>query len=449
MGDFLSLRGIKTLVFLMPLLLLTIAGCNQAQMQVVRDDARIEDTVSSYSKRMIEEGRDTFRHETFGGEAFWGDALRLHEAIAGEKNNGVGRGLSPRAVLDAGLKIDVVRARDGLLRTLKDGTSPAFDDPATTIELLKTDAIVGLKGFFDAKGGLRSIGINCSLCHSTVDNAHALGVGNRLDGWPNRDLDFGRIMSLSPNLKVISDRIGVDTASVAKTLAGWGPGMFDPRLLNDGKGIGADAKGATLIPSIFGLAGVGLNSYTGMGSLAYWNAYEVNTQMRGKGTFFDVRLSDDERFPVSFRTGDWSLRNAPDAVTPKLAALNFFELALPAPTPPVGYFDAAAAERGRAVFEGKAACAKCHVPPLYTEPGWPMHSASSIGADGFIASRSYEGRLYRTTPLKGLFTKTKGGFYHDGRFKDLRSVVDHYNELFHLDLTRQERTDLVEFLRSL
>lgn len=449
MGHLSSLRGIKTIFFSTPLLFLIIAGCNQARLQAARDDDRVEDAAPAYSKRMMEEGRDTFRHETFGGEAFWGGALRLHEAIAGEKNNGAGPGLSPRAALDAGLKIDVSRAGGGLLSTLKDGTRPAFDDPATTIALLKAGAIVGLKGFFDERGGIKSIGINCSLCHSTVDNAYALGVGNRLDGWPNRDLDFGGIMSLSPGLKAVSDRIGVDTASVAKTLAGWGPGRFDPRFLNDGRGIGPDAKGATLIPSIFGLAGVGLNSYTGMGSLAYWNAYEVNTQMRGRGTFFDIRLSEEERFPVSFRTGDWSLRNTPDMATSKLAALNFFELALPAPAPPSGYFDAEAAKRGKAVFEGKATCARCHVPPLYTEPGWPMHSASSIGADGFIASRSHEGRLYRTTPLKGLFTKVKGGFYHDGRFKDLRAVVDHYNELFRLNLTRQERTDLVEFLRSL
>ncbi|MEK7774248.1 MAG: hypothetical protein AAB307_07840, partial [Deltaproteobacteria bacterium] len=348
-----------------------------------------------------------------------------------------------------GLKIDAVKVRGGLLRTLKDGTSPAFDDPATTIELLKTDAIVGLKGFFDEKGGFKSIGIRCSLCHSTVDDTYAMGIGNRLDGWPNRHLDFGGIMALSPNLKVIANRIGVDTASVEKTLAGWGPGRYDSRFLNDGKGLGADGKGATLIPSIFGLSGVGLNSYTGMGSLAYWNAYEINTQMRGKGTFFDVRLSEEARFPVSFRTGDWSIRNRPDVVTSKLAALNFFELAMPSPAPPAGYFDAGAAERGKAIFEGKADCAKCHVPPLYTEPGWPAHPASSVGSDGFIASRSYDERVYRTTPLRGIFTKMKGGFYHDGRFPDLKSVVEHYNGLFRLNLTRQEKTDLIEFLRSL
>jgi len=448
MGYLSSLREVRALAVILSLVFIT-AGCNQARMQAAMGDDRLEDTVSKYSRRMIEEGRETFRHETFGSESFWGDALRLHEAIAGEKNNGAGPGLSPRAALDAGLKIDAVKALPGFLKTLKDGTSPAFDDPATTIELLKTDAIVGLKGFFDEKGGFKSIGIRCSLCHSTVDDAYAMGIGNRLDGWPNRDLDFGRIIALSPNLRVIANRVGVDTASVEKTLAGWGPGRYDPRFLNDGKGVGADGKGAALIPSIFGLAGVGLNSYTGMGSLAYWNAYEINTQMRGKGTFFDIRLSDEERFPVSFRTGDWSVRNRPDIVTSKLAALNFFELAMPTPAPPVGYFDAAAAERGKGIFEGKADCAKCHVPPLYTEPGWPMHSASSVDADGFIASRSYEMRLYRTTPLKGLFTKMKGGFYHDGRFPDLKSVVEHYNELFRLNLTKQERADLIEFLRSL
>jgi cytochrome c peroxidase len=203
-----------------------------------------------------------------------------------------------------------------------------------------------------------------------------------------------------------------------------------------------------VLPAAFGLAGVNLHTYSGWGSVTYWNAYVANTQMHGKGTFFDPRLDDEKRFPVSAKHGLGNIRNQPDLVTPKLAALHFYQLSIPAPQPPAGSFDETAARRGEAVFNGAAKCATCHVPPLFTEPGWSMHTAEEIGIDDFQSSRSPDQR-YRTTPLRGLFTRQKGGFYHDGRFADLDRVVDHYEEALDLKLNERQQRDLVEYLKSL
>ena len=191
-----------------------------------------------------------------------------------------------------------------------------------------------------------------------------------------------------------------------------------------------------------------LGTWTGFGSTTYWNAFVANLEMHGQGTFYDPRLNDPIQFPVAARAGFGNVRNTPDLVTPKLAALHFYQLAIPAPAPPEGSFDSAAAGRGEAVFTGKANCASCHVPPLFTEPGWNMHTAAEIGIDDFQASRAPD-RRYRTTPLRGLFTREKGGFYHDGRFATVRDVVDHYDVFFVLGLSEQEKSDLVEYLRSL
>jgi CxxC motif-containing protein (DUF1111 family) len=170
--------------------------------------------------------------------------------------------------------------------------------------------------------------------------------------------------------------------------------------------------------------------------------------MLGRGTFYDPRLNDPVRFPIAALAGFGDVRNDPDLVTPKLAALHVFQLALPAPRPPRGSFDARAAGRGEKLFSGKAACARCHVPPLYTEPGWNLHTPEEIGIDAFQAERSPDGR-YRTAPLKGLWTHGKGGYYHDGRFATLGRVVAHYDRTFSLGLSNAERRDLVEFLKSL
>src|SRR5437879_6423470 len=306
-------------------------------------DKVIEDNAN----RMVREGRQTFRFDTFGDEAFWGDALQLHHAIAGEKHGGVGGGVSPKTALSVGLKVDVDALPQALQDQLKAGKVD-LDDPATTLALLKLNAVVGVTGFFDARGSIRSIGIQCAFCHSTVDDALAPGIGRRLDGWANRDLNVGAIVSLAPNLKPFTDLLGVDEATVRKVLASWGPGRYDAVLDKDGKAFRPDGgQAGTLIPPAFGLAGVNLHTWTSFGSVPYWNAYVAVTQMHGSGTFFDSRFNDKDQYPVSAKSGSGNTRGTPDLVTSKLAALHFYQLAIPAPTPHRGSFDKAAALRGK------------------------------------------------------------------------------------------------------
>jgi len=404
--------------------------------------------ISQNAQRMIEEGRQIFRFDTFGDQAFWGDALKLHQEIVGAKLGGVGPGVSPKTALSVGLKVDADALPLVLAKQIKAG-KVNLDDPATTLALLKLNAVVGVTGFFDKQGNLRSVGIQCALCHSTVNDSFAPGIGQRLDGWPNRDLNVGAIIALAPDLMVVTGLLGVDDATVRKVLNSWGPGKFDAELFMDGKAFRPDGKSAaTLIPPAFGLAGINLSTWTGFGSVTYWNAFVANLEMHGKGTLFDPRLSNPEQYPVAAKAGFADVRNSPDLITPKLAALHFYQLAIPAPKPPEGSFNKEAALRGKAVFESKTKCGSCHEPPLFVEPGWNMHKASEMGIDDFQASRSPDKR-YRTAPLKGLWTHKKGGFFHDGRFADLTAVVEHYNRLFKLNLTEQEKSDLVEYLKSL
>jgi hypothetical protein len=399
--------------------------------------------------RMIGEGRQTFRSDTFGDEAFWGEGLKLHQAIAGGKLGGAGPGVSPKTALEVGLKVDMDVLPPDLVRQVQ-LKQLDLENPANTLALLQLNAVVGVKGFFGQdRKTLTSVGITCALCHSTVDDAFAPGIGHRRDGWPNRDLDVGKIITLAPDLKPLTDRLGISEADLKKALLAWGPGKYDAELLHDGKAFRPDGKSAaTLLPAAFGLAGINLHTYTGWGSVTHWNGYVAVTQMRGKGTFFDPRLNDPNKFPVAAKTKDWNVHNDPDLVTAKLPALQVYQLTLTAPKPNPGTFDVAAAARGHSLFTGKATCATCHVPPLFTEPGWPMHTAAEIGIDDFQAKRSPDER-YRTTPLKGLWTHTKGGFYHDGRFPALPEVVRHYNSHLKLGLTDAEIKDLVEYLKSL
>ncbi len=398
--------------------------------------------------RMIAEGRRTFRSDTFGDEAFWGDALHLHRAVVGQKLGGVGPGLSPKAALEVGLKVDMDVLPPDLVRQMQ-ANQVNLDDPATTVALLKLDAVVGVKAFLNPDGSAKSMGITCAFCHSTVDDAFAKGIGHRLDGWPNRDLDVGKIISLAPELKPLTDRLGVTEAELKKVLLSWGPGKYDAEVLHDGKALRPDGKSAaTLLPAAFGQSGINLHTYTGWGSVTHWNAYVAVTQMHGKGNFFDPRLNDPQRYPVAVKARHYDVRHTPDLVTSKLADLHAYQLAIPAPRPKAGTFDAAAASRGSAVF-GKAQCSRCHVPPLFTEPGWPMHTAEEMGIDDFHASRSPDGKFYRTTPLAGLFVRAKGGFYHDGRFADLPAVIAHYEKLLRLQLTEAEKRDLAEYLKSI
>ena len=400
------------------------------------------------ARRMLDEGKKTFRFDTFGDEAFWTDALQLHRAIAGAQLGGVGPGVSPRTALAVGLKVDSDALPDTLITQLKQG-QVNLDDPATTLALLKLGAVVGVKGTVNDAGNLESVGITCALCHSTVDNSLAPGIGRRLDGWANRDLNVGAIVGLSPNLKPLTDLLGVDEATVKTVLQSWGPGKFDAALFLDGKAFRPDGKSAaTLIPPAFGLAGVNLHTSTGWGSVTHWNAFVASLEMHGQGTFYDPRLNDPVKFPIAAREGFGNVRNNPDLITAKLPALQFYQLAIPAPTPPVGSFDRAAAKRGEALFNGVAKCSTCHVPPIYTEPGWNMRKPEEIGIDDFQARRSPD-EHYRTTPLKGLWTHQKGGFYHDGRFATLLDVVNHYNTFFGTNLSAAQKADLVEYLKSL
>jgi hypothetical protein len=400
------------------------------------------------SRQLFDRGRQIFRFDTFGDQAFWGGALQLHRAIEGQKLGGIGPGVSPKTALAVGLKVDVKALPPSVKEALAEGKVD-LGDPATTLALLKLNSVVGVRGFFNEQGTLRSMGITCAFCHSTVDDSFAPGIGRRLDGWPNRDLNVGAIVSLAPNKKPFTDLLGVDEATVNTVLASWGPGKFDAELFLDGKAFRPDGRSAaTLIPAAFGLAGVNLHTYTGWGSVTYWNAFVANLEMHGQGAFFDPRLNDSEKFPIATRAGFFNVRNRPDLITPKLAALEFYQKGLLAPKPPEGSFNAAAAARGKRLFNGKAKCATCHVPPLYSEPGWNMHKPSEICTDSFQANRSPDER-YRTTPLKGLFAHSKGGFWHDGRFPSLGAVVRHYNSCFGLGLKPEETSDLAQFLKGL
>jgi mono/diheme cytochrome c family protein len=400
-------------------------------------------------ERLIREGKQTFRFDTFGDEQFWTNALHLEKAIEGSKHGGVGPGLSPKAALGAGLKVDVNALPRPVLKALKKGKVD-LNDPATTLALLKLNAVVGLKAKLNHAGSeIRSVGITCAVCHSTVNNSVAPGVGQRLDGWPNRDLNVGAIISLAPNKKPITDVLGVDEATVGKVLAAWGPGKFDAELFLDGKGFRPDGgSAATLIPPAFGLAGVNLHTFTGWGSIPYWNAFVANLEMHGQGNFSDSRLDDPNKFPVAARNGFGHVRSQRDLISSKLPGLQAYQLSIAAPKPPKRSFSAAAAKRGKAVFDGQGKCATCHVPPTFSEPGFNMHKPAEICTDAFQADRSPDG-MYRTTPLRGLWAHQKGGFYHDGRFKNLGDVVSHYDSCFNLQLSPGQKQDLVQYLKSL
>jgi hypothetical protein len=429
-------------------LLITAAIAALAFVPIATADGFGDFATEAHALKQIREGRNTFRYATFGDEAFWGGGLGLHLAIAGAANGGAGPGVSPATALGVGLKVDVDALPRSLQRAIQRGKVD-LQSPATTLELLKLDAVVGVTGLFDEKGRIRSMGIQCSLCHSTVDDSFARGIGKRRDGWANRDLDIGAIVALAPRLEPVARVLGVDVPTVRTVLNSWGPGKFDAVLFVDGKAFRPDGKsGAVLIPPAFGLAGVNLHTWTGWGGVSHWNAFVANLEMHGQGTFFDPRLDDAAKFPIAARERYGHVRAEEDLITPALPALQIYQLALAPPAPPKGSVDRAAAKRGQDVFNGKADCSRCHVPPLFTEPGWNMHTGAEIGIDDFQASRSPDER-YRTAPLRGLWSHATGGFYHDGRFPTLGAVVDHYDAHFALGLTGREKTDLEQYLRSL
>jgi len=432
--------------------------------------------------QLFEQGKQVFRFDTFGDEDFWGGQLHLEKAIEGAALGGVGPGVSPKTALTAaGLKVDVDALPKNLQAQLKQGKVD-LDSPATTLALLKLNSVVGVKGFFDQGGSLSSIGITCALCHSTVDDSFAPGIGKRLDGWPNQDLNTGLIVSLAPNLAPMAQQVlgSSDSAAIAglkQALLSWGPGFYDAEVNLDGIPFKQDAKGNTLIgsdgkpesaatriPAAYGHLGENFHTWTGyFGDVTYWNAYVANLQMHGNGNFNDSRFefmlpNGQYKYPAAIRGNFNKLRHDPDEVTSKLASLHYYQLSLKSPTPPAGSFDPAAAKRGDQIFNGQGKCSDCHMPPLYTDAGFNSHTPKEMcltnskgEIDTFQADRGPRGLnpgMLVTPQLSGLWARSKRGFYHDGRFPTLPALIDHYNSCFGLGLSPGQKSDLAEFLKS-
>lgn len=372
---------------------------------------------------LAEEGRDIFRHDTFGDEQLWTDVLRMHEVIAT---------VSPATALAVGLKVDVEALPPEIIAALQAGQVD-LTNPAVTIELLRLNAVVGVRGTVNVAGQLTRVGITCALCHSTVDNSFTMGIGRRLDGWANTDLNVGAIVALSPAL---------DAPTKAEFNA-WGPGKYDPRHhAFDGTNILPlnSPSLPVVLPPIYGLKGVGFETFTGDGPISYWNSYVGVSQMGGQGNFSDPRIG-------------LFITQTPDLVTPKLAALLEYQLSLRTPKAAHDSFDRLAASRGQRLFRNEAGCARCHQLPNFTdvlsgptrsEPF--LHDAAEVGMDPAYAARTATGK-YRTTPLRGLWQHPP--YFHDGSAPDLLAVVNHYDRQFALKLTAAQKADLVEFLKSL
>jgi hypothetical protein len=375
------------------------------------------------------DGKAIFRFDTFGSEQLWTDVLRMQQVIPAE--------VSPRTALSVGLKVDVDALPSSIIDALKAGDVINLDDPAVTVQLLKLNAVVGVVGkVVGANDNLATVGITCALCHSTVDNSLAPGIGRRLDGWANTTLNPGAIIALSPFI----------TETDKARYRSWGPGKYDPRFrIFDGANvIGINSPTLpVVIPPVFGLAGVGFETFNADGPISYWNNYVGVTQMGGQGTFIDPRI-------------DVSVIQTPDLVTPKLPALLQYQLSLQTPPPPPGSFNRQAARRGAELFSGAAKCATCHQPPTFTDvlsgpdPSVPfLHPPSKIPTDAAYAARSAT-KEWRTTPLRALWQHPP--YFHDGSAATLLDVVNRYNDNdmgFSLGLTEKEKADLVEFLKTL
>ena len=391
--------------------------------QAGRADDDAERDHRGNDKRKHRNGQAIFRYDTFGDEQLWTDVLRMHEVIAT---------VPPTTALAVGLKVDV----DALPRAVKAALRAGEVDltsPAVTVELLRLNAVVGVQGKVNDVGQLTSVGITCALCHSSVDNSFAPGIGKRLDGWANIDLNVGAIVALSPAL---------DAATKAEFNA-WGPGKYDPRHhAFDGTNLLSlnTPSLPIVLPPIYGLKGVGFETFSADGPISYWNAYVGVGQMGGQGMFHDPRIG-------------LFITQTPDLVTPKLPALLDYQLSLRTPEPPEGSFDRQAANRGKRLFRNEAGCATCHQGPHFTDVlSGPtrtvpfLHDPAEVGTDPAYALRTATGK-YRTAPLRGLWQHPP--YFHDGSAPDLLAVVNHYNERFGLNLTAAQKADLVEFLKSL
>lgn len=420
------------------------------------------------ASRMIEQGRHTFRFDTYGDEAFWTGRLQIQQSV---------KTLSPRTALTLGLKVDADALSPSVIEAIRHGRVN-LDDPTVTLQLIKQNAVLGVVGTFN-NNTLTKVGFTCALCHSIVDDSVAPGIGRRIDGLANRDLNVGAIIATAPNLQPVVNLLRlapqdaeITVQDVRNVLNTWGPGKFDAELFLDGKAFnpqqmtngevtGTNVSGATLIPNARGLSGHNLHTWTGgWGTVTYWNAFVAVDELHGIGTFFDERFDNASQFPIAAaaKLGHVSVDSDSDQVTSKLAALHFYQLSLPAVEPRPGIdFEPAAAARGDELFSGKANCNSCHHEPLWTEPGWNQHTADELKIDSFEANRS-PGHAYQTVNLAGLFVRerglfmfqqNKGRFYHDGRFQTLMDVVNSYDARFNLGLTDEEKHDLVEYLKSL
>ena len=394
----------------------------------------------------VAEGKETFRFDTFGDEALWTDVLKLDKATLGETNGGFGPGLSPNTALSIGLKVDA----EALPQEIVDGISNGsidLDDPLTTVALLSLDAVVGVKGTFDNDGNMIAMGITCALCHSTVDDSFAPGIGSRKDGWANTDLNVGAILGFVDSI-ALADILSVDTETFNSVVNNWGPGRFAPVLLLDGKVTKPNGELATVvIPPAYGLQGITHETYTGWGEVSYWNRFIGVLDMGGQGNFSDPRLNDPIKFPLAVERGVYDISVSEDLVGPKLECLFEYQMSLLAPKPDPSTYDEAAAIRGQELFNGKANCASCHFGAAFADN--VLHEPEEIGIDDFEANRSPT-EMYRTPPLRGIFVKAEGnGYFHDGRFSTLNEVVSHYDNHFSLNLSSNEQLDLVEYLKAL
>src|SRR5687768_7125165 len=387
-------------------------ACTQ---QSAREEAEATPTgggpaTDELSPQTLGEGRQIFRFETFGDEKFWTDTARMHEVVQ--------KSVSPTTALSVGLKVDAEAIPADVAQAIRNGQVD-LNSPATTVTLRKLNAVVGLKGTVNTVGGkdtLVRLGITCALCHSTVDNSFQKGIGRRMDGSPNVDLNVGAIIALSPAI----------TSSQKAVYSSWGPGKYDPRYNFDGKST------PLVLPPAYGLARVRNETFTAEGPISYWNAYVAVTQMHGRGNFSDPRLGIN-------------IRQTPDEVTAKLPALRAYQHSLAAPAPPAGSFDAAAAGRGRGVFN--RSCATCHIGGSGTDNNsGVLHQPSETGMNGAYALRTAN-KAYRTTPLRGLWQHPP--YFHDGSAATLADVVTHYNNVRRLNLSAAQHQDLVQYLKSL
>lgn len=395
---------------------------------------------------LVAQGKEIFRHDTFGSEAQWTDLLELDKAILGAANGGFGPGLDPTTALAIGLKVDAEVLPQAVVDGITDG-SIDLTDPMTTVALLDLDAVIGVKGSFDENKKLTSVGITCALCHSTVDDSFTSGIGSRKDGWANTDLNVGAILGFVKNAPLAAI-LDVDVETFNSVVNAWGPGRFAPTLLMDGKVTKPNGELATLvIPPAYGLQGITHETYTGWGEVSFWNRFIGVLVMGGQGNFSDQRLNDPEKFPLAVERGLFDVSVPVDMVDSKLEGLREYQLSILAPTPDPDSYDETSAIRGKVLFEGKANCISCHSGRAFADN--ILHTPEEIGIDDFEAKRSPT-EMYRTPPLRGIFVKSTGnGFFHDGRFTTLNDVVIHYNDHFSLELSNQEQDDLVEYLKAL